>query len=421
MSNAIHAVTMPKWGIEMTEGTVNQWNAREGQSIEKGAPLLEVETEKIINSVEAPASGTLRRIVARSGETRPVGSLLAVIAAGQVGDAEVAQFITGFKGATVSFEPDAEPDASAGSAGVQGHSAATAASARPAEAEARAADSADVHISPIAKRLADRLGVDVSRIRGTGRNGRITREDVEAYVAQSASGRTAGGTEVANPPTRARLSATRATIARRLLESKQTIPHYRLSVDVHAECLLHRAEEASREIGRRVTVNDLLVRACALALTRHPVLNAWLQDEELLQFAHADVAIAVATESGLITPVVRSADTKTLAEIAACTADLRERARRGALAREDLSGGTFTVSNLGMYGLSRFDAIINPPQVAILAAGAAEERAIARGGAAVVARVMTLTLSADHRIVDGAMGAAFLKTLRGLIEAPERL
>jgi pyruvate dehydrogenase E2 component (dihydrolipoyllysine-residue acetyltransferase) len=408
MTERIQAVTMPKWGIEMTEGTVSRWNVSEGEAVAKGAPLLEVETEKIVNAVDSPASGTVRRIVAGPGDLKPVGALLAVLAPAEVSEAELERFIAAFQGATVSFDLDSAP-------------ASTIASR--AGSEQPAVDDEEPRVSPIAKRLADSLGIDVAGIRGTGRNGRIMREDVlAAHAARDSVGKapaTAGSPE--NAPVRARLSATRATIARRLLESKQTIPHYRLSLDVMCDALLGQAAERSRASGRRITVNDLLVRSCALALVAHPAINAWLEGDEILEFPHADVAIAVAAPTGLITPVVRCADSKSVAEIAADAADLAERARHGALTREDIAGGTFTVSNLGMYGLSRFDAIVNPPQVAILAAGAAEDRVIVRDRAPVVAKVMTLTLSADHRVVDGAAGAAFLATLRELIEAPARL
>ncbi|HEX5460475.1 MAG TPA: dihydrolipoamide acetyltransferase family protein [Steroidobacteraceae bacterium] len=418
MSERIQAVTMPKWGIEMTEGTVGRWNVNEGEVVAKGAPLLEVETEKIVNAVDAPASGTLRRIVAGPGDLKPVGALLAVLAPPEVSEAELERFIAAFQGAKVSFEPESQAALTKAYRAATGAGADAAAAGRPL-----AADEEEPRVSPIAKRLADDLGIDVSSIRGTGRNGRITREDVMAAQAarESAGKGPAVAGSPANMPVRARLSATRATIARRLLEAKQTIPHYRLSLDVKCDALLELAAEASRVSGRRITVNDLLVRSCALALLAHPAINAWLEDEEILEFPHADIAIAVAAPAGLITPVVRRADTKSLAEIAADTADLTARARRGALTREDIAGGTFTVSNLGMHGLSRFDAIVNPPQVAILAAGAAEDRVIARAGAPVVAKVMTLTLSADHRVVDGAAGAAFLATVRELIEAPAKL
>lgn len=409
MSGSIHAVTMPKWGIEMTEGTIVQWTVAQGEQVDKGAPLLEVETEKIVNSVDSPASGRLRRIVVDPGEARPVGALLAVLAAEEVSEESLDQFIASFKGATVSFEPQA--DGGAQSSGASAETTQTGA----------ASDADDVRVSPHARRLAEHLGIDLSKVRGTGRHGRITREDVEAVAAQGTGPVQESAGAVANPPTRTRLSATRATIARRLLESKQTIPHYRLSVDAQATALVQRAAQASQEAGRRVTVNDLLVRSTALALTQHPQLNAWLEGDEVVQFPHADVAIAVAAPGGLITPVVRAADRKSVAEISTVTADLLDRARSGELTREDIAGGTFTLSNLGMFGLSRFDAIINPPQVAILAVGAAEERVIARDGAAVVAKVATLTLSADHRVIDGAVGAAFLATLRRLIEEPAQL
>ena len=408
MSERIQAVTMPKWGIEMTEGTVGRWNVGEGEVVAKGEPLLDVETEKIVNAVDSPASGTLRRIVAGPGELKPVGALLAVLAPAEVSDGELERFIATFQGAKVSFEPDSAPATPTASAAARGPSAEN-------EEEPR--------VSPIAKRLADSLGIDVIGIHGTGRNGRVTREDVvAAHAAREAAGKVAAAAgSPDNTPVRTRLSATRATIARRLLESKQRIPHFRLSLDVTCDALLALAAETSHAGGRRITVNDLLLRSSALALLAHPALNAWLENDEILEFPHADIAVAVAAPSGLIAPVVRSADTKSLAEIAAATADLTAKARRGALAREDIAGGTFTLSNLGMYGLSRFDAIINPPQVAILAAGAAEDRVVARGGMPVVAKVMTLTLSADHRVVDGAVGAAFLATLRELIEAPARL
>lgn len=405
MSERIQAVTMPKWGIEMTEGTVSRWNVSEGEAVAKGAPLLEVETEKIVNAVDSPASGTLRRIVAGPGDLKPVGALLAVLAPAEVDEVELERFIAAFQGAQVSFDPDSGPASTTASQSAGG--------------EPLGMHEEEPRVSPIAKRLADSLGIDAASIRGTGRNGRVTREDVVA--AHTARGSAGKGTAPANTPVRTRLSATRATIARRLLESKQAIPHYRLSLDVMCDALLERAAEASRASGVRVTVNDLLVRSCALALVANRAINAWLEGDEILEFPHADIAIAVAAPAGLITPVVRCADTKSLAEIAAVTADLTARARRGALTREDITGGTFTVSNLGMYGLSRFDAIVNPPQVGILAAGAAEDRVVARGGAPVVAKVMTLTLSADHRAVDGAAGAAFLASLRELIEAPGKL
>ncbi len=395
MSNAIQAVTMPKWGIEMTEGTVSAWTVREGQAVSKGEELLEVETDKIVNTVESPYAGTLRRILAAPGEIHPVGALIGVLAEPEVSDGEVAAFIENFKAASVSFEPAAQTP-------------------EPEAAAPEPAAAASQLVSPVAARLAESLGVDIRKVTGTGRNGRVMKEDVEAYAAAAAP------PAEANPVTRVRMSATRAVIARRLLESSQTIPHYRVARDVLAGPLsAHR--QALRSAGTRASLNDLLVRACALALVKHPALNAQLAGEEILQYAHADIAIAVATPNGLITPVVRGADRLSVPEIAARSADLIQRARAGTLTREDIAGGTFTISNLGMYGVDSFDAIINPPQVAILAAGAVRERPVMRAGAVTASTVMTLTLSADHRVVDGAAAGQFLASVAELLEKPSQL
>jgi len=392
MSQKIFPITMPKWGIEMQQGTITEWHAAPGGALAKGAPLLDVETEKIVNSVEAPVAGTLRRIVAETGSTEAVGALIAVFADAAVSDAEIDAFIAGFKPADASFD----------------HADAPAAPAEAASAADAAADG-EARISPIARRIAERLGVDITQVKGTGRNGRVSKEDVEAYAASAGDG-----------VVREKMTSMRATIARRLLESKQGIPHYRLAADVDLTALLAR-RAALRAAGTEVSVNDLLVRACALTLVKHPAVNAQLQGDEVHKFPHADIAVAVATDGGLVTPIVRSADTKSAAQIGAETGDLAARARSGKLTREEITGGTFTLSNLGMFGIDRFDAIINPPQVAILAVGAGADRVIARGGSVVVAKVATLTLSCDHRVVDGAIGAQFLQALRQTIESADAL
>jgi len=222
-------------------------------------------------------------------------------------------------------------------------------------------------------------------------------------------------------PTREKMTSMRATIARRLLESKQSIPHYRLAVDVDLTALLARRAQMNKGGGTKISVNDLLVRATALALVKHPGVNAQLQGDEVVRFPHADICVAVASDNGLVTPIVRAADTKSTAHIATEVADLAERARSGRLTRDEITGGTFTISNLGMFGVDRFDAIINPPQVAILAVGTGSDRVVPRNGQATVAKVATFTLSCDHRVVDGAAGAQFLSTLRELVEHPDAL
>lgn len=439
MAAPMTAVTMPKWGIEMTEGTITGWRVREGARIERGAEILDVETEKIVNAVEAPASGVLRRVTAGEGETCAVGALIGVIADEQASDADIARFVETFAAAVVSFD-------SPGTGAPTLTPAVSTAAADAPSGTLRGVDqttesgSDDARVSPIARRIALRLGVDLSRVTGTGRNGRISKEDVEAFAARTAgvqttsaadaSGTNAGasGTDVPTPTPapaasarRIRMSARRGTIARRLLESKQTIPHFRLDAEIDMGPLLQSRREHAALSADRVTLNDLLLRAVALALVRHPMVNAQLEGEEIVQFENADVAIAVAAEAGLVTPIVRAANLKPVAAIAKESRDLIERARLGTLLREEISGGSFTISNLGMFGITRFDAIINAPQVAILAVGAVSQRAVVRAGALGIAEMATLTLSADHRVVDGAVGAAFLATLRGLLERPQAL
>lgn len=407
----IRALTMPKWGIEMQEGTVTAWHIEPGRRVEKGEPLLDVETEKIVNSVESPASGTLRIVLAGAGDTCKVGELVGVLAEPGVGDAEVDAFIRNFRPADTSFERD---DSAGGEAPAA--TAAAAATAQPATPAAPSEDGDEPRVSPIARRLAEKLGIDPSRIVGTGRNGRVSKEDVEAYAAKLAAAPAPApeATAAATPLRRERLTSMRATIARRLGESKQTIPHYRVSIDLDADALLARRRTLA-DTGVRVSLNDLLLEAVARALVRHPRVNAQFDGNEVLEFGQADVAVAVATDAGLITPVIRAADGKPVERLAAESRELAARARAGKLTREEITGGTFTVSNLGMYGIKSFDAIINPPQVAILAVGAAEPRPVVRDGALAVGTRMTVTLSSDHRVVDGAAAAAFLATLAELV------
>jgi pyruvate dehydrogenase E2 component (dihydrolipoamide acetyltransferase) len=269
--------------------------------------------------------------------------------------------------------------------------------------------------------VAERLGVDLAQVIGTGRNGRISKEDVEAFAARGAGSPPTSVTVAPTTSQRVRMSARRVTIARRLSESKQTIPHFRLDIDVDFGPILRAKRDLTAVTGERVTVNDLILRAAALALIQHPMVNAQLDGEEIVQFGNADIAIAVAAEAGLVTPIVRDANLKSVLIVAKESRDLIHRARLGTLQRDEISGGSFTISNLGMYGISRFDAIINAPQVAILAVAASSPRAVVRDGVVMSADVATLTLSMDHRVVDGAVGAQFLVTLKQLLLEPNKL
>jgi pyruvate dehydrogenase E2 component (dihydrolipoamide acetyltransferase) len=378
----IFPIAVPKWGIEMVEGTINSWNKREGDSVTKGDEVFDMESDKIVNVWESPVNGVLRRIIATEGDAYPVGALLGVIAAADVSEADIDAFIAGFGGAN-SAEKSPKPAASA------------AAGAAPNDAAART--------NPVVRKLAEELGVDLNSVVGTGRNGRITQEDVQAAAA--------GGAGAADTVDIIPLSATRKTIARRLTEAKQAIPHFYLGVEYELDGLLERRRVLNEGSQSRVSVNDLIVWCVAQSLVREPRVNVNLVGDDIHQFRQAHVSVAIATDDGLYPATIRNADTLTVAQIAAATTALAERATAGKLTREDISGGSFTVSNLGMLGVSNFTAIINPPMGAILALGKAEQKMVVKDGKPAVATMISATLSCDHRIIDGAVGARFLQVL----------
>jgi pyruvate dehydrogenase E2 component (dihydrolipoamide acetyltransferase) len=389
MSN-IYPIAVPKWGIEMVAGTINTWHFKEGDSVRKGDELFEMESDKIVNVWDCPVDGVLRRILAQEGDSHPVGALLGVIAGADVDDAAIDAFIAGFS-QSGEATPVAESPVSA-----------------PAAPGGGGAEDAYTRSSPAVRALARELNVDLNTLTGTGRRGRITEEDVKAASGGSA---VAAGVDVIP------LSATRKTIARRLTEAKQQIPHFYLTVDYRLDGLLAHRKTLNEAGGQKVSVNDLLLWCVARALMKEPRVNVNLVGDDIHRFHCANIAVAIATDDGLYPATVYGAESLSPREIATKVAELSARATAGALTREDITGGTFTVSNLGMYGVSSFTAIINPPMGAILALGRAQERVVVDNGAPAVATVVSATLSCDHRVIDGAVGAQFLQVLGAEIAA----
>ena len=393
-------VKLPRLGQGMESGTIVKWLKSEGERVEKGEPLYELDTDKVTQEVEAEASGVLLKIAVDEGEV-PVGRTIAVI--GEEGE----------EAPTVSEEPEPAParEEASQTPSPQQEDGRRAEVERPAALQA----GGRVKASPLARRIARERGVDLASLRGTGPEGRIVAEDVERAEAAPAA---APAPVPAGEVERRELTNIRKTIARRLTEAWQ-IPVFQLqaSADMtRVNALLIRVRES--EEGPKATVTDVLTKVCATALMRHREVNAQWTDEAILLFPTANVGLAVATPQGLVVPVVRSAERLSLVQIAAARSDLVTRSREAKLQRADLEEGTFTISNLGMFQVERFTAVLNPPQAAIVAVGAIEERAVPVDGEIAVRPMMTLTATFDHRAVDGAPAAGFLQTVKELLEEP---
>ena len=390
-------VKLPRLGQGMESGTIVKWLKGEGERVEKGEPLYELDTDKVTQEVEAEASGVLLKIAVSEGEV-PVGRTIAVI--GEEGE-EVPEVSA--EEVEAPSPAEEEPKEAPSPQREDG---------RPAEAPQ---PTGRIKASPLARRIARDRGIDLAALRGTGPEGRIVAEDVERAEAAPAAAPAPTVAPVGEIERR-ELTNIRKTIARRLTEA-WAIPVFHLQASVNmtrAQGIVARLKEG----GENVTVTDVLTKACAASLMRHREVNAEWTDEAVLLHPSANIGIAVATEQGLVVPVIRAAERLRLAEIAAARADVVSRARAGKLRREDLEDGTFTISNLGMYRVERFTAVLNPPQAAIVAVGAIEEQAVAEEGEIVIRPMVTLVGTFDHRAVDGAPAAGFLQSLKELLEEP---
>ena len=429
-------VIMPKLSPTMEEGQLSRWLKKEGDKVSMGEPLAEIDTDKATMEMQALANGVLRKILIAEGQSAPLGQLIAVIAEP---DEDIASLLTEAP-AKAASEPKQQPEqqqqaqekpapapvppqakaAAAGSAQAAG----TVENGR--QPQTSQPDSARLIVSPLAARMAADAGIDLRSLHGSGPGGRIVKKDIEAALTQPKAapqgypravetGRFQQASGYRDEPA----SEIRKTIAKRLVTSLGPVPHFFLTTEIEMD----RAAEMRKGINAldpdlKISVNDIIIKVAAAALIQHPAVNASFQEKFVRYYEHADIGVAVAIEDGLITPVIRSADEKSLSEIAGEVRELAERARSRKLKPEEYTGASFSVSNLGMFGIDEFTAVINPPEGAILAVGAMAAKPVVRDNEIVVRQMMRVTMSCDHRVIDGATGAKFLQTFKKILENP---
>ncbi len=400
-------VIMPKLSPTMEEGQIARWLKKEGDKVSMGEPLAEIDTDKATMEMQALANGVLRKILVNEGESAPLGQLIAVIG-------EPNEDIAAVLSEAAAPKPEPKPAEPAEPAKVE----------EPPQPPAPAdngrqpvrTDSGRMIVSPLAARMAADSGLDLRSIQGSGPGGRIIKRDIEAALTQPKpkAAAVSGSGYRDEPATQIRL-----TIAKRLVTSLGPVPHFFLTVDIEMD----RAAEMRESIKAldpdlKISVNDIIIKCAAVALIQHPQVNASFQEKFIRYYEHADIGVAVAIEDGLITPVVRGADQKSLSQIAGEVRELAERARSKKLKPEEYTGATFSISNLGMFGIDEFTAVINPPEGAILAVGAMTPKPVVRDNQVVVRQIMRVTMSCDHRVIDGATGAKFLQTFKKILENP---
>lgn len=430
------AIKMPALSPTMESGTLSKWLVKEGDSVSSGDVIAEIETDKATMEFEAVEEGILaKQLVPEGTADVGVGQPIALLA--EEGEDPASVEVPTAEAAEGAAEKETETAAAA----EKTEAAPPQAPKSPARAEAAAAAKPEevpeksaserIFASPLARRMARDAGIDLAALKGSGPRGRIIKSDIEEAKREgvpeaapaAAEPRAAPAAAIAGVPDRpfeeVKLSTMRRTIARRLTEAKQNVPHFYLTVDIAIDNLLDMRRELNDRMDEgKLSVNDFLIRAVALALKKKPDVNVLYAGDKLYKMTHADISMAVAIDGGLITPIIKEAETKGLKQISEEAKDLTERARTGKLAPEEFQGGSFSISNLGMYGIKHFDAVINPPQAAILAVGAGEKRPVVKDDEIVTATMMTVTMSCDHRAVDGALGAEFLEVFKGLVEDP---
>jgi len=404
---------MSEVAANATHGTLAAWSKQPGESFAAGDALADVETDKAVVEITADSAGVMGPLLAQAGQEVPVGAPIAVLLVSGETLADAQALLQ-------TVDAPAAPAPQTSSQPVKGES--TAASLTAETTEALATRDERMRVSPVARRLSAQHGVDLSRLQGSGPGGRIVKIDVQRALTAPPTTSAIAPVPTA-PPNAAAFtetphSAMRRTIARRLSESKSTIPHFYLNAACRMERLLALRAEINAVASRKISVNDFVVRAVAVALRNVPQANVGWTETALRHYSQADIAVAVSTDSGLITPIVRAAERKSLEQISTEIAELATRARAGQLRPEEYQGGSISISNLGMFGVDEFTAIINPPQAAILAVGAAQSQPVIENGEVKAGTVMHCTLSVDHRAIDGALAAQWLAEFRRVIEAP---
>ncbi|OAN62032.1 pyruvate dehydrogenase complex dihydrolipoamide acetyltransferase [Balneola sp. EhC07] len=413
-------IEMPKLSDTMEEGVIAKWNVKEGDKISAGDIIAEVETDKATMDVEAFDDGTLLKIIPQEGDAVPLGGLIAVI--GEEGE-DISDILDG-AGGSGSSESSSSDDSDKKEEKKSEESKEDKSEEKTETKETSSeSDNGRVKASPLAKKMAEDKGIDLTSVQGSGPDGRVVKKDIEDYkggssLSKPSSSSTASKSFESLESKEVKVSQMRKVIARRLSESKFTNPHFYETIDIDMKAAMAARSSMNEANDVKISFNDIVVKACAIALTRHQAINSSWHDDVIKEHGDVHVAVAVAIDEGLMTPVITHADKKGLSEISSETRELAGLARDRKLQPEQMEGSTFTISNLGMFGIEEFTAIINPPNACILAVGAIRDVPVVENGAVVPGKRMKITLSSDHRIVDGAKAAQFLNTVKNLLENP---